>query len=181
MNRTHCSSLAPSAICWSDWAVLSLIWTLSSWAWRLALGWDPLVHQQPKPRDNYYLLCMHVNKRHLHQHVYGNLRGSSSSWFPLVAFSIFSPAARRHCRCLQIVFHWVCRKVTNCKCRTQQREVSPLTSLAWALKTLTQNNSWSLSHTAYCPWNGSWRTWPDRCSSHPSSCTFLACESQTSA
>lgn len=124
---------------------------------------------------------MHPNKRHHHKNVHCNWHDSSSSWFPLGAFSTFSPAAHRHCRCLQIVFHWVCRTVTVCEGRTQMRKVSMFANTGCSPVTLTQNSSWSLSHTAYCPWIGSWRTWPDRCSSHPSSCTFLACESQTSA
>lgn len=45
----------------------------------------------------------------------------------------------------------------------------------------TQSSSWSPSHIVCCLWNGSWRTWPGRCSSLPNSGTFWAYESQTSA
>lgn len=55
---------------------------------------------------------------------------------------------------------------------------TPPTCSAW---TLTRNSSWSLSHTACCPWNESWKTSLCRCSSRPNSCTSLAYESQTSA
>lgn len=67
---------------------------------------------------------MHGNKRNRHKKLHCNSRGSSSSWFPPVAFSTFSQAARRHCRCLQIAFHWVCRTVTACESKTQMRKVS---------------------------------------------------------
>lgn len=40
-----------------------------------------------------------------------NSRGSSSSWFPQVASSIFSPGAHRRYRFLQIEFHSVCKTI----------------------------------------------------------------------
>lgn len=50
-----------------------------------------------------------------------NSRDSSSSWFPLVAFSIFLPGAHRHYRFLQIVFRSVCKKSTVCEEMTEKK------------------------------------------------------------
>lgn len=115
--------------------------------------------------------------RSFHRWCDPNSRGSSSSWFPLEAFSTVSPGGRRRCRFLQIAFRSVCKTFTVCKECTEIDKKNPMCSHV----TFTQNSSWSPSHSACCQWNGSWRTWPDRCSSRPGSCTFLACESQTSA
>lgn len=117
----------------------------------------------------------------LYLHCHPNSHGSSSSWFPQVAFSIVSPGARRHYIFLLIAFRSVCKTITVCEERTQRKKKCLSLNPTCSPVTLTQNSSWSLSHSACCPWNESLRTSPDRCSSRPNSCTFLAYESQTSA
>lgn len=58
----------------------------------------------------------------LYLHCHPNSHGSSSSWFPQVAFSIVSPGARRHYIFLLIAFRSVCKTITVCEERTQRKK-----------------------------------------------------------